>query len=309
MSGKYPKRDSYFAHRFVRVLQKSCAAQDIGRDACLLLSFIAHTEDAARYTGPVRYWNSQLEQTMGFTSPKQLNHARHKAVEAGWLNYERAGTRNVGLYFVLIPERFQTLSDSPIEERGLSSRGDNPVTNHVADSFPMGKESAVILSARGMNSGTNHGKNSGMNSGKLSYPSPNPNPNTLAKSSPNELGFVFDDVSPPAPPAPSEPPVPAEKEPRAEDVPLPDELNVPHFVAARDAWLKQRRRKRLSLREEFLTKTYARLLPLGPAKAAECLRLTVDNDYSGVFPERFTHEQAGRNHRQLRVGPGQRFTG
>ncbi len=165
MAANYPKRDSHFAHRFVRVLQKSCAAQDIGQHACLLLCYISHTEDAARYSGPVRFWNSQLEQTMGYTSPKQLNNARHKAIEAGWLHYERQGTRGVGEYYVIIPDRFRTLSDAPIEEPILSQNGKN-------DSFPERNESPAILSDLGTNSGKNHGKNSG----KLSCPIPKPNP-------------------------------------------------------------------------------------------------------------------------------------
>jgi hypothetical protein len=166
----YPKRDSHFAHRFVRVLQKSCAAQDIGPHACLLLCYISHTEDAARYSGPVRFWNSQLEQTMGYNSPKQLNNARHRAVEAGWLHYERKGTRGVGEYYVIIPERFRTISDAPIEEPILSENG----KNEADDSFRIRKESDSILSDSGTNSGKNHGKNCG----KLSNPIPNPNPNT-----------------------------------------------------------------------------------------------------------------------------------
>ena len=49
----YPKRDSHFAHRFVRLLLKMCIAQQIGVDAVMLLTAIAHTEDAKRYRAPV----------------------------------------------------------------------------------------------------------------------------------------------------------------------------------------------------------------------------------------------------------------
>src|SRR5690349_14190317 len=83
--GTYPKRSAFFAHRFVRVLHKSCAAQDIGPDACYLLCIIAHTEDAARYSGPVRFWRTQLMETMGITSPKRLIELRRRAIERGWL--------------------------------------------------------------------------------------------------------------------------------------------------------------------------------------------------------------------------------
>jgi hypothetical protein len=174
----YPKRDSHFAHRFCRVLHKSCAAQDIGRDACYLLTVIAHTEDAARYSGAVRYWNTQLEQTMGFTSPKQLNNARRVAMEAGWLVYEREHDRGVGHYFVTIPARYLSLSDSPIEgeETTVSlSPGGNDVANFTS---PDGKESgkgtsnsAISLSPGGMDCG----KDCGKESGKPSIPIPIPN--------------------------------------------------------------------------------------------------------------------------------------
>jgi hypothetical protein len=161
----YPKRDVFFSHRFVRLLQKSCAAQDIGANACLFLCYIVHTEDAARYTGPVRFWNEQLMNVMGFKSPKQLNDARSKAESAGWLVYERSGNREVGRYWVTIPPDFEGLSDTVIEE------------NHSA-----------IHSAGGMNSGMNKKRiperlgDGSRNefeteSGKPSNPIPNPIPN------------------------------------------------------------------------------------------------------------------------------------
>lgn len=111
----YPEREPFYAHKFVRVLCKSCAAMDIGQGACLLLCFIAHTEDASRYSGPVRFWNEQLMTTMGWKSPKQLNEARQRAIDAGWLVYQREGHRQVGRYWVTIPEAMQDITDAPIE--------------------------------------------------------------------------------------------------------------------------------------------------------------------------------------------------
>lgn len=179
----YPCRDSHFAHRFVRLLQKSCAAQDIGQTACLLLVYIAHTEDAARYSGPVRFWNEQLMSVMGFKSPKQLNDARQRAVDAGWLAYERNGNREVGRYFVIVPAGFEGLDDRLIE--------DNRSVNH---------------SENGMNSGTNSGKRKERiaerigdelrnekvtESGKPSIPNPNPNPVDSPKVGSPPVGPVF----------------------------------------------------------------------------------------------------------------------
>ena len=134
---KYPKRDKFFSHKFVRILHKACACQAIGRDAALLCVFIAHTEDAAKYSGPVRFWNSQLSETMAFKSPKQLTEARKRAIDAGWLVYLERGNRSTGEYFVTIPQQFEALKDAPMVDEFDSS----------------------ILSADGMNNGTNNGMN------------------------------------------------------------------------------------------------------------------------------------------------------
>lgn len=128
MTNKYPDRDQFFAHKFVRLLTKSCAAQDIGLNAFSLLCIIAHTEDAARYRGPVRYWNEQLQNALAM-SPKQLRLARDKAVEFGWLHYERDSKREVGRYWVTVPERAEGLGDAPIEEQDHGSYVPSHVTS------------------------------------------------------------------------------------------------------------------------------------------------------------------------------------
>lgn len=164
-AGGYPPRPSHFAHRVTRLLFKSCACQDVGHHAVLLVAHIAHTEDAARYQGPVRFWNSQLMETLGFKSPKQLSDARRRAIEAGWLHYDRGGTREVGRYWTDIPPSVQKFDDRPIEES-------------VAIRSASGTNQAEILSANGTNQEAIHsagGTCCGMNCGKLSYPIPNPN--------------------------------------------------------------------------------------------------------------------------------------
>ena len=177
MAGEYPKRSQFFAHKFVRLLQKSCAAMDIGQSSCLFLCYIAHTEDAARYSGPVRFWNEQLMTVMGFKSPKQLNEARSRAIDAGWLVYDRSGNREVGRYWVTVPSQFEGLDDALIE--------DNNSVNH---------------SENGMNSGMNSGMNKGRiaerisdelrnekvtESGKPSIPDPIPDPVPVFSSEPS----------------------------------------------------------------------------------------------------------------------------
>lgn len=99
----YPKRESYYAMHLTRLLRDSGAAQIIGRDACLLVVYIASQEDDKRYEGPVTYWNSQLDNAMGFRSRKQLIEARKAAIDAGWLHYRREHDRSVGVYWTDIP--------------------------------------------------------------------------------------------------------------------------------------------------------------------------------------------------------------
>ena len=149
-----PKRNSFFAHRLVRLLFKTCAPQDIGEQAVLLIIHIAHTEDAIRYSKPVSFWNSQLDSVLGFKSPKQLNQARQRAIQAGWLHYERTGDRQPGLYWTDIPSRFEALSDAPIEN----------------ECFPNSEREAENINAMLSENGTQ----SGTRSGTPSIPNPKP---------------------------------------------------------------------------------------------------------------------------------------
>jgi hypothetical protein len=134
----YPARDKYYAHKLTRLLFKSCAAQSIGQDAVLLIIHIAHTEDAARYQGPVRFWNSQLNEVLGFRSPKSLNNARSKAVNAGWLVYSRKNDRADGLYFTTIPKNVIAFDDEPIEPVPVSV----PSTESIPLSVPSTEQKA-----------------------------------------------------------------------------------------------------------------------------------------------------------------------
>lgn len=156
----YPQRSAFFAHKFVRLLTKSCAAQDIGLNAFALLCVVAHQEDAARYCGPVRFWNEQLMSTLSL-SPKALRTAREKAVEFGWLIYDRDHNRATGNYFVVIPERFKSLTDLPIEEQ---------------IGYPIGD----AIGAKRVQEGTDSVSDSGHISAPIGYPpsipAPTPDP-------------------------------------------------------------------------------------------------------------------------------------
>ncbi len=141
MSNSYPAREPFYAHRYTRLLFKSCAAQSIGQDAVLLVIHIAHTEDAARYQGPVRFWNSQLNEVLGFRSPKTLNNARSKAVNSGWLSYHRKNDRADGVYWTTIPRSVLAFDDEPIEPC-LSIPEPVPSTESVIERVPSTEQKA-----------------------------------------------------------------------------------------------------------------------------------------------------------------------
>ena len=169
----YPKRPPFYAHKFVRLLTKSCATQDIGRDACLLLCFIAHQEDAVHYRKPVKFWNVNLMHVMGFNSPKQLNNCRETAIKGGWLVYWRGGNRELGEYFVTVPPHVESLTDTAIEtEADTISTPIHSAGGTISGTIP-GTISGTIP---GTVPGTVPGTIGGTESGKPSIPSPDPSP-------------------------------------------------------------------------------------------------------------------------------------
>jgi hypothetical protein len=111
----YPNKDSHYAHRTIRLIHKASVAAEIGRDAFCLITVIVHTEDAARYRGPVNFYNSQLMETLGFKKWDSFDRARRQAIDSGWLVYEGDGKRSPGRYFVTIPDGYGMIDDGIIE--------------------------------------------------------------------------------------------------------------------------------------------------------------------------------------------------
>ena len=117
---RYPKRPSHFAHKFVRRLAKSAAAQEIGPEACWLLTVIAHQEDAVHYRRAVTWYEGQLMPLVGLKCRRTLARVRDKAIEAGWLHYEPGRKGVAGVYWVLIPDHAEPFDDSPIgDDQGV----------------------------------------------------------------------------------------------------------------------------------------------------------------------------------------------
>lgn len=163
MTTDYPKREAYFSHKFVRLVMRVCGAQDIGPDGAWLLTIIAHTEDARRYTGPVTFWNEQLISLMGLNSRKQLDRIRDRCVASGWLHYERDSRRTVGRYWVLVPQDFGGMDDTDVScDASLWAKNDTRVSQECPISVPR----------------VSHERHISVPSSTLSFPLPNPNTHT-----------------------------------------------------------------------------------------------------------------------------------
>jgi hypothetical protein len=115
---------------------KACLANYIGGDACWLLTFVAHTEDARHYRGPVTFFNEQLLPILGGKSVDTLDRVRRRCIAAGWLHYEPGRKGRPGTYWVLIPDEHADQDDAPTDEGRVDCQPDTsaPVRNKAVDS-------------------------------------------------------------------------------------------------------------------------------------------------------------------------------
>jgi hypothetical protein len=121
-----------------------------------------------------------LNETLGFTSPKQLNVCRQRAIDAGWLYYVREHDRSVGNYWTLIPLNVTRFNDQPIESNDSLS--------------VMGTRNGTRL---GIAVGTQEGIQPGTENGKPSNPIPRPSPSPsiiVVEDSFSFGSFLFSDV-------------------------------------------------------------------------------------------------------------------
>jgi hypothetical protein len=112
----YPSHEPYYAHRFIRLLTKTAAAQELGPAVCWLLAIVAMQEDAKRYTEPAKWYLDQLAPLCGFSSKQSLVTAIDKAKSAGWLDYTPGSKGKPGRFFTTIPTQFCSLEDYPCDE-------------------------------------------------------------------------------------------------------------------------------------------------------------------------------------------------
>ena len=99
----YPKRKQFYAVSPGRNLFGSGDIANIGDKAALLSLHVAFIEDQFHYRGWVNFWNWQLEELLGVKSRDKFIQIRKRAIEAGWLLYERENDRRVGYYMTQNP--------------------------------------------------------------------------------------------------------------------------------------------------------------------------------------------------------------
>ena len=173
----YPKREAFFAHRFLRLLTKTAAAQELRPEVCWLLTVVAMQEDSKRYTEPAKWYLEQLLPLCGYKSNKSLTTAIGRAVAEGWLVYLHGSKTRPGRFWVTIPKRFECLDDGPCDEGTLNV---NITGNAGENRERIGKECALKVHTIG----------------RPSIPVPNPIPKDRSSSRLDPLFEEFWEVFP-----------------------------------------------------------------------------------------------------------------
>ena len=181
----YPQRSSHFAHRYTRLLTKTCAAQEIGHIAFTLCVVIAHQEDAKRYRGAVSFYNEQLMPLVGVSKWEALDKARQRATDAGWLHYTpgNKGKRLPGRYWVTIPADLADLDDAPCDESQYPANGDrggqSTKSQYPVNGHRRGESTESQYPVNGHRRGERGGDRQGDRGGELPVPCPFPIPENL----------------------------------------------------------------------------------------------------------------------------------
>jgi hypothetical protein len=131
------RRESFFGQQVIRLMTKTCLANDIGPYAFTLLAIVSAQQDAAKGR-QVTYWNDQLMSLVGIRKWESFAGVRQKCIDAGWLVYQNRGRRSAGLYEVVIPKQFAHLSDSRCDEGSplYPPNGDTVYPNEGDTEYP-----------------------------------------------------------------------------------------------------------------------------------------------------------------------------
>lgn len=246
----YPKREAFFANRFIRLLTRSCLALRHGPEGFTLLAVVVMTEDVRRYSGPAMFYNPNLADQVGISVDK-LARVRGECVAAGWLNYEPGTRGKPGAYWVSIPANEDGIPDAPSDESdGLSTvvssagSGSNQGTNEF---LPLGAEPYADRTAD--------------RTAEPSYPTPTPKDNATS---------------------------PTKSKPTKKPKPAPEpEPTLPFSSDAfREAWAAwQRHRKEIGkpLKATATERQLMTLAAMGESRAIAALDHSMANGWQGIF--------------------------
>jgi hypothetical protein len=103
----YPKRDPYFAIRYLHALDDAGVIKIAGGSAAALIAYVVRREDRLRYQHAPTFWQSELMSHLDITQSKSFRRVRQRAIESGLLYFDARGTRMAARYWVLIPDWLQ----------------------------------------------------------------------------------------------------------------------------------------------------------------------------------------------------------
>ncbi len=261
MTTEYPARPSHFAHRYTRLILRSCAAQQISADAVLLCIAVVHTEDAKRYTSPPTFWNDQITVQLGISTSK-LVRIRRKAVESGWLVYRPGAKSRAATYYVTIPSEYRDLPDGDISADSI----DFPVQKVFQIERESEQEREIPFQIESECEQESEipfqiEKESGRNPvgiRQTSIPSPSPSP----KKKKTKKETTYDPLS--------------------AALPFGDEA----FAAGWADYVQHRAEIGKPLTKLATTKALTKLKRMGRADAIECMDNSIVGGWTGLFPPR-----------------------
>lgn len=241
----YPGRPQFFAHKFCRLMVKTCLCQELGTGAFALLATIAHTEDAAHYRRAVTWFNSQLESVLGM-SRDQLIRVRAKCVDGGWLYYKPGSKGRAGRYWVIVPRYAEGLDDLPTDEG--------------TDDFPSQIQTESTMESRLQTRRNPDCKPAPFN------PVPVPDPKEGAVAS-----------------AESEKRKRTTKNPGREAITIPDELDNTEARQALEDWQQHRKELRKNLTPSAEQSLLRKWSKIGPARFIAAVEHSIGNGWLGIF--------------------------
>lgn len=272
MATEYPKREPFFANRAVRLLFKSCAIMDIGDLAALIVIMVAHQEDAARYRGPVRFWNREFRDTLG-ASENRVNRARKRAIDTGWLHYEprdigSGNNRSVGLYWVTIPDGLESLDDSPVGDVITHSDEGNSEGNAASiTNASEGKTGGMVKGMAGESLRESRGN--GVDTSFLDpTPTPKPSPKPKKNGSGKKKGLSYFELI------------------ESDDYEIGSEfVDNAGFIASWDRWVEFRKEIKAPLTASMVKSQWSKFTGMGLKRSVAMIEHTIFKGWRGLREE------------------------